>query len=87
MTTPTIYRLQSYEGHLEDDDFCEEYVKYYSDYEYIYLVSIEEDSRGRFCRIKNKKHRKYIRYMDWEEWITYTYGMNEIRMYKKLWNK
>ena len=86
MSTPTIYRLQSYEGQLEDQDFCEEYVKYYSNHEHIYLVSIEEDSRERFCRIKNKKHRKYIRYDDWEEWITYNnYEDEKMRVYKQLW--
>ena len=87
-TTPNkikIFRLQSWAGYNENDDLCEEYVRYYSDDQYIYLVSIEEESRERFCRIKaSKKQCKYIKYPDWEEYHTYTYGVDEIRVHKKL---
>jgi len=85
MSNIKVYRLQSWLGHNEDEDFCEEYVRYYSDKDFIYLVSIERDSTEPFCRIKtSQKNKKYINYDDWEEYHTYTYGMNEIRMYDKL---
>ena len=84
-SSPKIYRLQSWVGYNEDEDFCEEYVRYYNDKDFIYLVSIERDSRERFCRIRtSQKNKKYIKYNSWEEYNTYTYGIDEIRMYDKL---
>ena len=41
-SSPKIYRLQSWVGYNEDEDFCEEYVRYFNDKDFYNTVKIIE---------------------------------------------
>ena len=86
MSNIKVYYLQGEAGAMYGDEaFCEEYVRYYSNKEFIYLVSIQEESTERFCRIKTEdKNKKFIRFDDWEEYHTYTFGCDNTRVYKQI---
>ena len=62
MSYPKIYDITKTDGDRGYGIYLGEYVRYATSAEYIYLVSVKEETEYRFIRIKNTKQNKSNKY-------------------------